>query len=56
MTQARYDAVADFYASGFDSIDDPATRAPPEPDWDQAHDADRKPVFLAARLVKLPYG
>jgi len=26
----------------------------PEPDWDQAHDADRKPVFLAARFVKLP--
>jgi len=25
----------------------------PEPDWDQAHDADRKPVFLAARLIKL---
>lgn len=27
MSQARYDAVADFYTSGFDSIDDPATRA-----------------------------
>lgn len=27
MTQARYDAVADFYTSGFDSTDDPATRA-----------------------------
>jgi hypothetical protein len=27
MAQARYDAVADFYASGFDSIDDPATWA-----------------------------
>jgi SAM-dependent methyltransferase len=26
MTQARYDAVADFYVSGFDSVDDPATR------------------------------
>jgi SAM-dependent methyltransferase len=26
----------------------------PEPDWDQAHDADRKPVFLVARLVKQP--
>ena len=26
----------------------------PEPDWDQAHDADRKPVFLAASFVKLP--
>lgn len=25
----------------------------PEPAWDQAHDADRKPVFLAARFVKL---
>jgi hypothetical protein len=24
----------------------------PEPDWDPAHDADRKPVFLAARFVK----
>ncbi len=28
----------------------------PEPGWDQAHDADRKPVFLVARLVKLPAG
>jgi hypothetical protein len=26
----------------------------PDPDWDQAHDADRKPVFLVARSVKLP--
>lgn len=26
----------------------------PEPDWDQAHDADRKPVFLVARSVELP--
>lgn len=28
----------------------------PEPDWDRAHDADRKPVFFVARLVKLPPG
>src|SRR5690348_9769627 len=28
----------------------------PEADWDQAHDADRKPVFLAARFVKLEHG
>src|SRR5690348_3468363 len=27
MTPARYDAVADFYASGFGSAGDPATRA-----------------------------
>lgn len=27
MSQARYDAVADFYASGFDSLDDPACLA-----------------------------
>ncbi len=27
MAQARYDAVADFYIEGFDSIDDPASRA-----------------------------
>jgi 2-polyprenyl-3-methyl-5-hydroxy-6-metoxy-1,4-benzoquinol methylase len=27
MAQARYDAVADFYVSGFDSLADPATRA-----------------------------
>jgi 2-polyprenyl-3-methyl-5-hydroxy-6-metoxy-1,4-benzoquinol methylase len=27
MVQARYDAVADFYIDGFDSIDDPASRA-----------------------------
>ena len=26
----------------------------PEPGWDPAHDADRKPVFLVARSVKLP--
>jgi 2-polyprenyl-3-methyl-5-hydroxy-6-metoxy-1,4-benzoquinol methylase len=26
----------------------------PQPDWDPAHDADRKPVFLVARSVKLP--
>jgi SAM-dependent methyltransferase len=26
----------------------------PEPGWDPAHDADRKPVFLVARLVRLP--
>jgi hypothetical protein len=25
----------------------------PPPDWDKAHDADRKPVFLAARFIKL---
>ena len=27
MTQARYDAIAEFYIEGFDSIDDPASRA-----------------------------
>jgi len=27
MARARYDAVADFYVSGFDSVADPATRA-----------------------------
>jgi len=27
MTPARYDAVADFYVRGFDSVDDPATAA-----------------------------
>src|SRR5262245_16917186 len=27
MGRARYDAVADFYVSGFDSIDDPVSRA-----------------------------
>ena len=27
MVQARYDAVAAFYIEGFDSIDDPASRA-----------------------------
>ncbi len=26
----------------------------PKPDWDQAHDADRKPVFLTGRSIKLP--
>jgi hypothetical protein len=25
----------------------------PAPDWDQAHDADRKPIYLAARSVKV---
>jgi 2-polyprenyl-3-methyl-5-hydroxy-6-metoxy-1,4-benzoquinol methylase len=33
---------------------DQLAEPPPEPDWDQAHDADRKPVFLVARSVKLP--
>jgi len=23
MAEARYDAIADFYVSGFDSVDDP---------------------------------
>jgi 2-polyprenyl-3-methyl-5-hydroxy-6-metoxy-1,4-benzoquinol methylase len=27
MAQARYDAIADFYVTGFDSLDDPASRA-----------------------------
>lgn len=27
MAEARYDAIAEFYVSGFDSIDDPATAA-----------------------------
>jgi hypothetical protein len=27
MAEARYDAVADFYAAAFDDIDDPATGA-----------------------------
>jgi ubiquinone/menaquinone biosynthesis C-methylase UbiE len=27
MTEARYDAVAEFYAAAFDAIDDPASRA-----------------------------
>jgi 2-polyprenyl-3-methyl-5-hydroxy-6-metoxy-1,4-benzoquinol methylase len=27
MVQARYDAVAEFYIDGFDSIDDPASLA-----------------------------
>jgi len=31
---------------------DQLAEPPPEPDWDQAHDADRKPVFLVARCVK----
>jgi 2-polyprenyl-3-methyl-5-hydroxy-6-metoxy-1,4-benzoquinol methylase len=26
----------------------------PEPDWDPAHDADRHPVYLVARCIKLP--
>lgn len=25
----------------------------PKPDWDQAHEADRKPVFRVARSVRL---
>ena len=27
MAEARYDAVADFYAAGFDAIDEPASMA-----------------------------
>jgi ubiquinone/menaquinone biosynthesis C-methylase UbiE len=27
VPEARYDAVADFYAAGFDTIDDPASAA-----------------------------
>jgi 2-polyprenyl-3-methyl-5-hydroxy-6-metoxy-1,4-benzoquinol methylase len=34
-------------------LDELAEPLPP-PDWDPAHDADRQPVFLAARCVKLP--
>jgi len=34
-------------------LDQIAEPLPPS-DWDQAHDADRKPVFLVARSVKLP--
>jgi len=26
----------------------------PEPDWDPVHDAERQPVFLVARCIKLP--
>lgn len=25
----------------------------PAPDWDQAHDADRKPVYLVVRSIKM---
>jgi 2-polyprenyl-3-methyl-5-hydroxy-6-metoxy-1,4-benzoquinol methylase len=32
---------------------DRLTEPLPQPDWDPAHDADRKPVFLVARSVKL---
>jgi hypothetical protein len=32
---------------------DQLAEPPPQPDWDQAYDADRKPVFLVARSVKL---
>jgi 2-polyprenyl-3-methyl-5-hydroxy-6-metoxy-1,4-benzoquinol methylase len=31
---------------------DQLTEPLPEPHWDQAHDADRKPVFLAARFTR----
>jgi len=34
-------------------LDELAEPLPP-PDWDPAHDADRQPVFLVARCVKLP--
>jgi hypothetical protein len=26
----------------------------PGPDWGQAHDADRKPVFVVVRSIKMP--
>ena len=28
----------------------------PAPDWDQAHDADRKPVYLVVRSIKMTEG
>lgn len=31
---------------------DQVAEPPPRPDWDPAHDADRKPVYLVARWVK----
>jgi SAM-dependent methyltransferase len=32
---------------------DQVTEPPPDPGWDRAHDADRKPVFLVARCRKI---
>ena len=32
---------------------DRITEPLPKPDWDQSHDADRKPVFLVARCLKM---
>ena len=56
MARARYDAVADFYVSTLRRHDlwlDQLAEPRPAPDWDQAHDADRKPVFLVIRAVKM---
>jgi SAM-dependent methyltransferase len=35
---------------------DQLTEPLPRPDWDPAHDADRKPVFLVVRTLKLAQG
>jgi hypothetical protein len=32
---------------------DQVAEPPPDPSWDRAHDADRKPVFLVARCQKI---
>ena len=33
---------------------DELTEPPPQAGWDPAHEADRQPVFLVARCVRLP--
>lgn len=33
---------------------DQVAEPPPEPDWDPAHDADRKPLYLVACALKVP--
>jgi hypothetical protein len=48
-TLATYLGTLRRYSLWLDQIAEPL----PEPDWDQAHDADRKPVYLVVRSAKM---
>jgi hypothetical protein len=46
---STYNAALRRHGYWLDQIVEPS----PRPDWDPAHDADRKPVFLVARSVRV---